>query len=69
MGGGTSEVGVLRGTHSALRAVRHVRLCECRTDDNGGSVNLIPYISQGLLQAKPAKNIALAKAKPSKSEF
>ena len=37
-------------------------------DDNEGSVNLIPDVSSGLLQAKPAKNIPLAKAKPSKSE-
>jgi len=36
-------------------------------DDNEGSVNLIPDVSSGLLQAKPAKNIPLAKAKPSKS--
>ena len=38
-------------------------------DDNEGSVNLIPDVSSGLLQAKPAKNIPLAKAKPSKSEW
>ena len=27
------------------QAVRHVRLCACRTDDNEGSVNLIPDVS------------------------
>ena len=27
------------------QAVRYVRLCACRTDDNGGSVNLNPDLS------------------------
>ena len=31
------------------QAVRHVRLCACRTDDNDGSVNPMPDVSDAVV--------------------